>query len=1226
MKRIICFLLSTCFIFGMLPVYAGAADAATSGKTGRTIYTDEMVANARSNIENHTWAQKLRDTAVDAADVYVENLDKIYGLIPGEGVPRSKQITTRGLPDTYDYMKNTCPLCGEELAGSYPWLIDPINNPWKIQCPECEGLLPSNDFESFYKLGVDPATGVFDYDTAVEANDALVAAGQDGYLVNTLYPEKGETWMVDEGFGWLPDDTSGKGGIGVFDKELPKYTPIAVYAHKFWDMNGPDDSFICKAISELRDAYLYTGEEQYGIAGAILLDRIADVYPAFDLTKVSLMYENGDSNGKVVNSIWEARLAMTLIRAYDAFWPAMEDADVINYLSEKATEHGNTNAKNTATLVRKNSEDGILREVFKALKNTKILGNTGFHQSTAALCAVALDTQPETDEIFDWLGAESVLTSPDGYEVYDTMYTYKGTASNGTQLYQGFNIYTANSGGGLTTIYVNDVDRDGFGDEVAAGYNSIWVTYGLEASEIISHYDPESKLSLFNNPKFLKMFDSIIRETLAAGNTAGAGYTPQIGDYSYTAMKGVYDLKNSTLHGYNELKEINPAFARKLAKNYYYMAKGNLNNAQIDIFTDNDGLKAEIQDIINTYGELEFTSDNLTGFGLGILRDTANNADTWMYYGRAGMGHAHFDMLQLGIDAYGFNFTPDLGYPAEMNYDPNRTQWVSNTLSHNTVVVDGNRQNSIYGGTPLHFDDSGKVKLMDVRADGVYDNVTEYRRTAVSVAASDEVSYTVDFFRVTGGDEHIYSFHTQSHNGYTTDLALVAQGGGTYAGADVSYGADPGIDGNTSNNYETLYPRGYTWLDNVNKATPSSGEFAINFEQTDFRNTVSSGLDLNLKFYALNDWAPSSVGLATGYPPPRSSNDVVTGLDYMLIHRKGSDLDTLFTSVIEPYDGEEYIENVSVASVSPADDSNVKAIKVELKNGRTDYIVYATNNNLTYTVDNMFDFRGFVGVYSVNKFGENVYSYMNDGEVIGKINATSSVNGTVKSFTKGLSNKNTITVTADTDIDTAKLAGKYIYVNNTHSPQNGAYKIISATKNGADIVLDIGDVSPVLEYADVASNTFNYNIAEGQTFEIPLPTSATEKTADIFGARSAFIRNISNTDSAEQPYSVILLSGINSLSYGTVGFDVMVDGKVNSGTTSSVYEKIIAKTADADRVEVTPADFGGTAKYIFEQTFNFEEKYGALPMWFRPFAIDFDGNYRYGDIFKIDMIYDKEAK
>lgn len=1223
MKKVISFLLSASFVFGLLPAYAGAADAQSSGKTGRTIYTDEMVENARSNIEKHTWAQKLRDKAVDAADVYVENLDEIYSLIPGEGVPRSKQNTTRGLPDAYDYMKNTCPICEEKLDGTYPWLIDPINNPWKIQCPKCNALLPSNDFESFYKLGVDPATGEFDYNKAISENKKLIAAGQEGYLVNTLYPEKSETWMVDDGFGWLPNDTSGSGGVGVFNKspgEYPKYTPIALYAHKFWDMNGPDDSFFCKAISELRDAYLYTGEDKYGIAGAILIDRVADVYPMFDLTKVSLLYENGDSNGKIVNSIWESRLAMTLIRAYDAFWPAMEHDEVINYLSGKASESGTANAKNTAELIRKNSEDGILREVFKALKNTKILGNTGFHQSTAALCAVALDTQPETDEIFDWLGAESVLTAPSGYEVYDKMYTFKGTTSNGTQLYQGFNINTANSGGELTIKYVNDVDRDGFGDEVAAGYNSIWIAYGLEASEVISHYDPDSELNLFNNPKFVKMFDSIIRETL------GAGYTPHIGDYGYAGMSGVYDLKNSTLHGYNELKNTNPAFARKLAQNYYYLAKGNLNNAQIDIFTDNDGLKTEIQSIIDTYGKLEFTSDNLTGYGLGVLRDSANQADAWMYYGRTNTGHSHRDMLQLGIDAYGFNFTPDLGYPAEMNYDPNRVQWVSNTLSHNTVVVDGKCQNGIYGGTPLHFDDSGKVKLMDVRADGVYDNVTEYRRTAVSVAADDEVSYTVDFFRVTGGDEHIYSFHTQAHNGYTTDLELTAQNGGTYAGADVSYGADPGIDGNTLNNYETLYPRGYTWLDNVKRATPASGEFLVNFKQTDFRNTVDSSRDLNLKFYALNDWAPASIGLATGYPPPRSSNDVITGLDYMLIHRKGSNLDTLFTSVIEPYDGEEYIESVSSVSVYPADVEDVKAIKVQLKSGRTDYIVYATDNNVTYTVDNMFDFRGFVGVYSINKFGDNVYSYVNDGEVIGEVKTTSSVNGTVKSFTKGLSNKNTITVTADTDIDTAKLAGKYIYVNNTHSPQNGAYKIISATKNGADIVLDIGDVSPVLEYADVESNTFNYNISEGQVFEIPLPTSATEKTADIFGARSAFIRNISNTDSAEQPYSVILLSGINALSYGAVGFDVMVDGKVNSGTTSSVYEKIIAKTADADRVEVVPADFGGKAKYIFEQTFNFEEKYGALPMWFRPFAIDFDGNYRYGDIFKVDMIYDKEAK
>ena len=74
-------------------------------------------------------------------------------------------------------------------------------------------------------------------------------------------------------------------------------------------------------------------------------------------------------------------------------------------------------------------------------------------------------------------------------------------------------------------------------------------------------------------------------------------------------------------------------------------------------------------------------------------------------------------------------------------------------------------------------------------------------------------------------------------------------------------------------------------------------------------------------------------------------------------------------------------------------------------------MVYATNNKVLYRVDDLFDFRGFVGVYSVLD-GQPVYMYVNDGDVIddnkGLIGACT---GTVKDFTRELALENTITVT-----------------------------------------------------------------------------------------------------------------------------------------------------------------------------------------------------------------------
>jgi hypothetical protein len=93
---------------------------------------------------------------------------------------------------------------------------------------------------------------------------------------------------------------------------------------------------------------------------------------------------------------------------------------------------------------------------------------------------------------------------------------------------------------------------------------------------------------------------------------------------------------------------------------------------------------------------------SFAGFGFAALRDgtvKSNSIDTQrafsLYYGLT-TGHAHKDMLNLGIYAFGLDLSPDLAYPEATGLDPNRYQWVMNTISHNTVVVDAKGQNEDY--------------------------------------------------------------------------------------------------------------------------------------------------------------------------------------------------------------------------------------------------------------------------------------------------------------------------------------------------------------------------------------------------------------------------------------------------------------------------------------------------------------------------------------------------
>lgn len=153
-----------------------------------------------------------------------------------------------------------------------------------------------------------------------------------------------------------------------------------------------------------------------------------------------------------------------------------------------------------------------------------------------------------------------------------------------------------------------------------------------------------------------------------------------------------------------------------------------------------------------------------------------------------------------------------------------------------------------------------------------------------------------------------------------------------------------------------------------------------------------------------------------------------------------------------------------------------------------DYVVYANDNKTLYRVDGLFDFRGFVGVYSLDAEGVPIQSYVNDGDVIGEdAYAVTELTGTVTDFTRELAMENEIRVRADQAVEPEELVGRYIQVAND-GKENGCYRIESARSDGGELALDIGSISPVRSYRDNKdfSKGYVYNIGEGQRFRIPL--------------------------------------------------------------------------------------------------------------------------------------------
>ncbi|HBN85446.1 MAG TPA: hypothetical protein DDZ89_16570, partial [Clostridiales bacterium] len=1032
----------------------------SSGKKNLSIWTQEQRENARENIELYSWAKTERDQYLVEANKAVNSIDRLYESVVAEGLPRYYFVGEALDPERFN-----CRYCKTNIAakyGLYSWRIDTVNDPWKIRCPECKRLFPSNDFGSFYELGKDEH-GVFNIELAHKRNDELIARGEPGYLVNTLYPEKGEGWGVDDGFGYFPGNTYPNGVV-------ERHNYIAYYLHEGLWHGG----LIDEAIQNLTYAYIYTGEAKYGRAGAILLDRIADFYPGFNWHMWRTF--RGDSyKGKILDVVWENSLAQSLARAYDAFFPAFEDSEVIAFLSAKSKKYGQDNPKDCATAIRKNIEEGILQEIFNASVEGKIAGNFGMTQLSVATAAVALDCMPQTGEWLDW------IMKPDENEQF---------------------VRPAGNVNILEKL-INVVDRDGMGNEASPGYNSLWLTQLLGVAELLNGYETYPGVDLYKNPKFVNMFTAQLPLMLAGY------YTMQIGDSGGTATTGYTYSSSTALTGFKRFGE------PKLAQ-FVYAQNGNSVTGLHDDITakDPEKIQRDILDVIDQYGTFNLGSDVMTGYGFASVRDGANYPspeenkrlntlrDFSIYFG-IGNSHGHNDALNLGIDAFGLNLAPDLGYPEDTGTQPNRVQWVSKPLSHNTVMVNGKAQNSLTtAATPLHFDDSGRVKVMDIDATKANPETQEFRRTLVMIQAEDETSYGVDFFRILGGDDHVYSFHSQSDEIFETiGLNLVPQTDkdgkyiGTYASPDVPWGEDPDtIHTSWSSDY-LKYPPGSTWLDHVRRDSSPSETFSVDFQVKDFRRVLKQNkLDLHLRMTMLNDFALDEVAIAHG-TPPQVNTKVVPYLEYVLARRTGENLDTLFTTVYEPYKETRILdsgmESVPVETISgtPETTDTVKAVRIPLKNGRVDYVVYASNNNVLYRVDGLFDFRGFVGVYSL-KNGEPVYMYINDGDTIGESTGNlAACTGKVKDFTRDLALDNTITITPEQEVDLDRLVDQYIYVIND-GVQNGAYRIEHAEKDQhGDIILHIGQTSPVRSYLNPQDfdQGYVYNVGVGQSFRIPLP-------------------------------------------------------------------------------------------------------------------------------------------
>src|SRR5690606_17175525 len=212
-------------------------------------------------------------------------------------------------------------------------------------------------------------------------------------------------------------------------------------------------------------------------------------------------------------------------------------------------------------------------------------------------------------------------------------------------------------------------------------------------ADVLANYPSYPDADLYEHPKYAKMFQT--RYTLAMTDRA----LPEIGDTGQTGKQGLTGSSHDHVAAFERFG------TKEYAQLAYALGGGKIEDLYSDVFAlDVAGTQERIRKIIEEHGPLQRPAENLTGFGLAALR-TGKGDDqrgAWVYYGRT-RGHGHLDALNLGYFGFTMSLLPDLGYPEFADNNARRKEWTSNTIAHNTVVVDAKPQAIHWVGTPHGF-------------------------------------------------------------------------------------------------------------------------------------------------------------------------------------------------------------------------------------------------------------------------------------------------------------------------------------------------------------------------------------------------------------------------------------------------------------------------------------------------------------------------------------------
>ena len=792
-----------------------------SPKSRSAFFHASLLQRLRQNIARYRWAQQTAQRIVQDAQPWLQmSDDELWSLMFGPTITRSWHVWSNGY----------CPACKKPVP-MYNWRIDALRRPWKVQCPHCGKLFPTNDFAAFYRSGLDER-GIFD---PKRADRSL--------LFNADHPDPNDPlhkFGVDDGEGYVEGDK--------------RWRFIGAYL-----IYGQWKQLVLGGIKNLSAAYLVTGDPIYARKAAILLDRVADLYPQFDFRTQAFVYERHlGSNGYV--SIWHDACEETrlLALAYDAIFEAIRnDGELVAFLNRKAVQHRLPNPKATFADIQRNIEDGILRDPLR--NEHKIHSNFPRTPFTKAVLLAVLSPD-DKEPVLKLLGETlQKATAVDGVTGEKGLAGYAAFATRAiaemVALFDRITNVTGDTGQGTGDFLCWALERFLLRETFR---------FHLDTWALQQYYPNIGDAGAFAR----KTTQYVGLAFTKLPSSADALFTPSM----FTLFWRLYELTGDA------------DFVRLL-----YLANGNsTDRLPHDLFAENpEAFQKRVQQVIAQQGsEFRLGSVNKPKWCLALLRSGKgkNERVVWLDYD-AGGGHGHFDGMNLGMFAFGLDLLPDFGYPPVQygGWDSPHARWYLMTAAHNTVVVDGKNQQAGSGFVQLWLDEVW-VKAVQASAPNLISG-QQYQRTVVLVDINERNFYVADIFRIVGGTVH--DKFTHSHFGTVTVNA-------------------PTQTVPTPTEYASAQMRQFVQIAPSQLTRPSSPvprPLQVDWQIQDRYGYLPKGKIVRLRLFDLT--ANSEAFLCEGWIALGINTTEEAWVPRLMVRRRGNEpLASTFVAVLVPYEGD----------------------------------------------------------------------------------------------------------------------------------------------------------------------------------------------------------------------------------------------------------------------------------------------------------------------------------